>query len=83
MAKAPTDLASAVHDVAGTRRKRSPKRPYSLPKTRQGTKGVLIHVPADMARALRHLAVDRDITMQALGIEAFRQILDRNRDESS
>ena len=75
MAKAP-DLASAVHQASGPRRqKKKPDRPYSQPTTRQGTKGVVIHVTPEMSRALRKLAIDEDITLQALGVRAFEALL--------
>ena len=74
MAKAP-DLASAVHEASGPRRKKTPRRPYSPPVTRQGTKGVVIHITPEMSRALRRLAIDEDTTLQALGVKAFAALL--------
>ena len=39
------------------------------------TTRILIHVDPEMARRLKHLAVERDTTLQALGIEAFTRLL--------
>jgi hypothetical protein len=38
-------------------------------------RGVLIRVNATGLRALRQLALDRDTTLQALGVEAFNDLL--------
>ena len=43
--------------------------------TRQGKRGILIHVDLELARRLKHLAVERDTSLQALGVEAFQQLL--------
>lgn len=45
-------------------------------KSRQGTKGVLIHVQPEMWRALRQLALDEETSVQALGIEAFARLIE-------
>ena len=74
------DLAGAVHDAA------QPTAAKPLPSTtaspgrgrsrsRQGKRGILIHVDPDLARRLKHLATDRDTTLQALGVEAFQRLL--------
>jgi len=41
----------------------------------QESRGVLIRVNATGLKALRQLALDRDTTLQALGIEAFNDLL--------
>ena len=74
MAK-PPDLASAVHRASSPRPKTAAERRYSPPATRQGTKGVLIHVTPEMSKALRRLAIDEDTTLQALGVRAFELLL--------
>ena len=74
MAK-PPDLASAVHRASGPHPKTAARRRYSPPATRQGTKGVLIHVTPEMSKALRRLAIDEDTTLQALGVRAFELLL--------
>ena len=38
-------------------------------------RGLLIRVNVDGLRALRQLALDRDTTLEALGIEAFNDLL--------
>ena len=78
MAKPNTrDLASAVHDAGKPRP--GPDATTRVPKSRQGRKGVLIHVTPDMSKALRQLALDEDTTLQALGEEAFERLLDERR----
>ena len=70
------DLASAVHNAgkpAGPAP--GPGDARRVPKSRQGTKGVLIHVTPTMSKALRQLALDEDTTLQALGVEAFERLL--------
>ena len=36
---------------------------------------ILIHVEPELARRLKHLAVERDTSLQALGVEAFTRLL--------
>ena len=74
------DLAGAVHGAAtqpGTARP-TPATSTSRPgrsRSRQGKKGILIHVEPEMAKRLKHLATERDTTLQALGVEALTQLL--------
>ena len=69
------DLAGAVHGAAQpTAATTSMPRPGRGP-SRQGKHGILIHVEPEMARRLKHLAVERDTSLQALGIEAFTRLL--------
>ena len=80
MARANTrDLASAVHNAGRTTDADTTRR---VPQSRQGRKGVLIHVTPDMSRALRQLALDEDTTLQALGVEAFERLLDERGDQT-
>lgn len=67
------DLASAVHNAGKTTRAETTHR---APKSRQGRKGVLIHVTPELSKALRQLALDEDTTLQALGEEAFTRLLE-------
>ena len=74
----PLDLAGAVHGAA---RPQAAAAPDATPPrrgrsaSRQGKRGILIHVEPEMARRLKHLAVERDTTLQALGIEVFTRLL--------
>ena len=43
--------------------------------SRQGKRGILIHVEPELARRLKHLAVERETSLQALGVEAFQRLL--------
>ena len=71
------DLASAVHNAGNPAQPTAgPDTAKRVPKTRQGTKGVLIHVTPPMSKALRQLALDEDTTLQALGVEAFERLLE-------
>ena len=74
-------LADAVHGAAA-----HPSAAKPLPATtarsgrgrgrsRQGKRGILIHVEPELARRLKHLATDRDTTLQALGVEALQRLL--------
>ena len=85
MARANTrDLASAVHSAgkapADTTQPDAPRR---VVRTRQGTKGVLIHVTPTMSKALRQLALDEDTTLQALGVEAFERLLETRKNQAA
>ena len=78
------DLASAVHSAGKTATDASgPDTARRVARTRQGTKGVLIHVSPTMSKALRQLALDEDSTLQALGVEAFEHLLKERRERSS
>ena len=75
------DLAGAVHGAAqlGAAATLAPAttstpRPGRGP-SRRGKHGILIHVEPEMARRLKHLAVERDTSLQALGVEAFTRLL--------
>jgi hypothetical protein len=45
---------------------------------RRGVKSVLIKVNEEAWRELRHFAVEKDTTLQALGIEALNDLLEKN-----
>ena len=45
---------------------------------RRGVKAVLIKVNEEAWRALRHLAIEQDTTLQALGIDALNDLLEKN-----
>lgn len=74
------DLAEAVHGAA---RPASGSIPVEADRhakpdrasTRQGKKGVLIHVAPELWRRLRQLALDENTTVQSLGVEAFESLL--------
>ena len=74
------DLAGAVHSAA--RPSAAPDRTIDAPagtpgraRSRRGKRGILIHVEPETARRLKHLAADRDTTLQALGVEALEKLL--------
>ena len=70
------DLAGAVHGAAQPPAPPATTTPTPGPgRSRQGKRGILIHVEPEMARRLKHLAVERDTTLQALGIEALTRLL--------
>ena len=83
MRKTKIDLATAVHGAAKSAmdpvspRPSSPARPRA--KSRLGRKGVLIHVPPEIWRELRQLALDEDTSVQALGLEALTHLVDSRR----
>ena len=52
-------------DVAGTKGAR-------VPPSRQGKKGVLLHVDPEIAKRLKLLAVEHDTTIETLGVEALQ-----------
>ena len=73
-------LADAVHSAARPVALKSVPATTASPgpgrsPTRQGKRGILIHVDPELARRLKHLAVERDTSLQALGVEAFQQLL--------
>ena len=45
-------------------------------ESRQGKKGILIHVEPELRRELRRIAVNEDTTLQALGVEALRRLIE-------
>ena len=75
------DLATAVHGAA---QKTEPERltpragtkPGLRGESRQGKKGILIHVEPELRRELRRIAVNEDTTLQALGVEALRRLIE-------
>ena len=55
-----------------------PPRPApKVTPARIGKKGILTQLDQDTARRLKMLAVERDTTLQALGEEAFTELLQR------
>lgn len=74
------DLAGAVHGAAQPAAATPAPAMTETPKpgrghSRRGKHGILIHVEPEMARRLKHLAVERDTSLQALGVEAFTRLL--------
>ncbi len=49
-----------------------------VPPSREGKRGIVIRVDATYHRKLKILAAERDTTLQALGEEAFRLLLERD-----
>ena len=78
------DLVSAVHNAEKSAEPTAgPVATRHVPKTRQGTKGILTHVTPTMSKALRQLALDEDTTLQALGLEAFERLLEERTEQVS
>ena len=82
MTRTTRDLAGAVHGAAHPGAAKPVPAPTSRPNpgrgrspSRQGKREILIHVEPDLARRLKHLATDRDTTLQALGVEALQRLL--------
>ena len=75
------DLATAVHGAAQKtepERRLSPRAGTKLGlrgESRQGKKGILIHVEPELRRELRRIAVNEDTTLQALGVEALTRLI--------
>ena len=61
---------------------RSRARRQSQDESKGETRGVLIQVPIDTWRELRHLTVDEDRSLQALGLEALEALLASRRGTS-
>lgn len=61
------DAANSDGSTKGTR----------IPSSRQGKKGVLLHVDPEIAKRLKLLAVERDTTIVALGLEALDLLFER------
>ena len=77
MARPPVDLEAAVHGAA-RRPKSTPapdRSPTKKPRSRDGTKGIVTYVSPELSLALRRLALDEGTTLQALGLEAFRALM--------
>lgn len=76
------DLATAVHGAAQQTEQpellspRAGKKPALRGESRQGKKGILIHVEPELRRELRRIAVNEDTTLQALGVEALRRLIE-------
>ena len=66
-------LASAVNRAAGSDPQGGARSPSGtrVPPSRQGKKGVLLHVDPEIAKRLKLLAVEQDTTIEALGVEAL------------
>ena len=78
------DLVSAVHNAGKSAEPTAdPVATRHVPKTRQGTKGILTHVTPTMSKTLRQLALDEDTTLQALGLEAFERLLEERTERVS
>ena len=72
------DLAGAVHGAARPGAAKPVPSTTARPgrgRSRQGKRGILIHVDPELARRLKHLATDQDTTLQALGVEALQRLL--------
>ena len=73
MVKRKSSLADAVHSAA---RADQHPRLRVQPRTSKGvTKGVLLRLPDTLHRELRLLALDEDTSLQALGVEALKNLL--------
>lgn len=72
-------LATAVSRAAGADPQGENRSPQTVrvPPSRQGKKGVLLHVDPEIAKRLKLLAVERDTTIEALGIEALALLFER------
>ena len=84
MARPKLDIAAAVHGAARVRQtppapapEPTPTPATSRPKSRAGKTGIVVYVAPELARALRHLAVDEGSSLQALGVEALEALLER------
>ena len=80
MTRTTRDLAGAVHGAARSSAAKPVPATTARPgrgrsRSRQGKRGILIHVDPELARRLKHLATDRDTTLQALGVEALQRLL--------
>ena len=72
-------LANAVNRAAGADLQGEGRPPTAgrVPPSRQGKKGVLLHVDPEIAKRLKLLAVEQDTTIEALGIEALGLLFER------
>ena len=78
MARKPIDLATAVHGAGRPPPEGSAPASAtraSRPASRRDKRGVVIYVDPEMAKALKRLAIDRDTTLQALGLQALEALL--------
>lgn len=49
-------------------------------RTRRGKKAVVVYLEMSTARELKVLAAENDTTLQALGVEAIRNLIERYRE---
>lgn len=70
-----TALKKAVQAVAGVVHPADRPAYSNASPSRQGKKGIVVYVDQASGRELRRLALDLDTTVQALGEEAFRDLL--------
>ena len=55
---------------------RSSRCPYMHVRAAWANKrGIVVNVEVELSRRLKHLAADRDTTLQALGVEAFECLI--------
>ena len=74
MVKRKANLADAVHGAA--RADERPREKAAPPADTGATKGVLLRLPSKLHRQLRQLSLDEDTSLQALGMEALKRILE-------
>ena len=67
-----SDLSSALTRAAGATR-----RPPATTTSRQGKKGLLLHLSPAVHKRLKLLAAEHDTTMEALGLEALDLLFER------
>ena len=71
-------LATAVNRAAGAEPQGGARSSVaSRSPSRQGKKGVLLHVDPQIAKRLKLLAVEHETTIEALGIEALGLLFER------
>ena len=66
-------LAAAVHRAAGAEPRGGARTAQDarVPPSRQGKKGVLLHVDPAVRKRLKLLAVEHDTSIEALGMQAL------------
>ena len=69
----------AIVGYGAARRRKAPPAPAptgtsTRPRSREGKTEIVIYADPDLARALRHLAVDEGSSLQALGLEALQAL---------
>jgi len=75
LAKSESSLSDAVHGAAQAGQHNSSSKVPS--RSGKGvTKAVLLRLPLDLHRKMRQLALDEDTTLQMLGLEALRRLLE-------
>ena len=75
MAKRTVNLAAAVELATRGHGPKVPAAASTKGGGREGLVGVMLHVDPELRRRLRHLALDEDTTLQALGVEALEDLL--------